>query len=96
MITLAIVDSTNTVINTIVFDETPSDDLVNAIFEAYPAAVYGVQSLTETKQINHPLVTKATPLGVCVDWTVTDTDYIPPKPQENAFWDSGDRSWVLL
>lgn len=95
MITLAIVDSTNIVMNIISFDESPSDELVSSVFEAHPGAVYGIETLAEVKHINHPMVTKVTPLGVCVDWTITETDYIPPKPQENAFWDSGDRTWVI-
>lgn len=95
MITLAIVDSTDVVMNVVSFDKVPSRELVDAVFEAHPGAMYGIQTLTGTKQIKHSMVTKTTPLGVCVHWTVTETDYIPPKPQENAFWDSGDRTWVI-
>ena len=95
MITLAFVNAENTVLNVIEFDGVPSSELVDAVFESHPGAVYGVQTLTNIKEINHPKVTKATPHGVCINWTITETDYIPPKPQEDAFWDAGDRTWVL-
>ena len=95
MTVLAFVDATDTVINAVEFDGIPSNELLDAVFEAHPSAVYAVQTLTEVKEVNHLKVTKATHHGVCIDWTVTDTDYIPPKPQEDAFWDAGDRTWVL-